>query len=75
MNVDMSLEDIEKEKIRSFIIPGGNISEIDNVDVILLLKLQRNWIYLRAKKTCRKQSTFGNIIIESNRTNSSLSES
>lgn len=33
VNVDMTLKDIEKEKIRSFIIPGGNISVIDNADV------------------------------------------
>ena len=33
VNVDMSLIDLDKEQIRSFIIPGGNISEIDNADV------------------------------------------
>lgn len=33
VNVDMSLMDLDKEQIRSFIIPGGNISEIDNADV------------------------------------------
>ena len=33
VNVDMTLKNIEKEKIRSFIIPGGNISVIDNADV------------------------------------------
>ena len=33
VNVDMSLKDIGKEQIRSFIVPGGNISAIDNADV------------------------------------------
>lgn len=33
VNVDMSLKDIEKEQIRSFIIPGGNVSAIDNTDI------------------------------------------
>lgn len=33
VDVDMALKDIEKEKIRSFIIPGGNISVIDNESV------------------------------------------
>lgn len=33
VNVDMSLKDLDKEQIRSFIIPGGNISAIDNTDV------------------------------------------
>ena len=38
VNVDMSLHDIDKEQIRSFVIPGGNIAEIDNVDVKAYLK-------------------------------------
>lgn len=33
VNVDMSLKDVGKERIRSFIIPGGNISAIDHADV------------------------------------------
>lgn len=33
VNADMSLKDLDKEQIRSFIIPGGNISAIDNTDV------------------------------------------
>lgn len=33
VNVDMALRDLEKEQIRSFIIPGGNISEIDKEEV------------------------------------------
>lgn len=33
VNVDMSLKDLDKEQIRSFIIPGGNISVINNADV------------------------------------------
>ena len=30
VNVDRALKDVEKEQIRSFIVPGGNISNIDN---------------------------------------------
>ena len=30
LNVDMALKDLDKEHIRSFIIPGGDISIIDN---------------------------------------------
>ena len=33
VNVDMPLEALEKERIRSFILPGGNISEIDTPEV------------------------------------------
>ncbi len=33
VNVDMSLKELDKEQIRSFVIPGGNISVIDNSDV------------------------------------------
>lgn len=33
VNVDMALRDLDKEQIRSFIIPGGNISEIDKEEV------------------------------------------
>ncbi len=33
VNADMPLADLDKEQIRSFIIPGGSISEIDNADV------------------------------------------
>ena len=29
VNVDMPLEALEKDQIRSFILPGGNIAEID----------------------------------------------
>ena len=38
VNVDMSLKDIKKEEIRSFVVPGGNISAIDNADVKTFLK-------------------------------------
>lgn len=38
VNVDMPFDDIDKEQIRSFIIPGGNISEIDNDRVKAYLK-------------------------------------
>lgn len=33
VNVDKALKDVEKEQIRSFIVPGGNISNIDNEEV------------------------------------------
>ena len=33
VNVDLPLEALEKEQIRSFILPGGNISEIDTPEV------------------------------------------
>ena len=33
VNVDMPLEALDKEQIRSFILPGGNISEIDTPEV------------------------------------------
>lgn len=33
VNVDMALKDIDKAQIRSFIIPGGNVSSIDNEEV------------------------------------------
>ncbi|WP_418878973.1 DJ-1/PfpI family protein, partial [Waltera sp.] len=33
VNVDMPLEALEKDQIRSFIIPGGNIAEIDTPEV------------------------------------------
>ena len=33
VNVDISLEGLDEEQIRSFIIPGGNISTIDNAEV------------------------------------------
>lgn len=33
VNVDMPLKDLDKEQIRSFIIPGGKIAAIDNTEV------------------------------------------
>ena len=33
VNVDMPLEALEKDQIRSFILPGGNIAEIDTPEV------------------------------------------
>lgn len=33
INVDMALKDIDKEQIRSFIVPGGDISKIDTDEV------------------------------------------
>lgn len=41
VNVDRALKDVEKEQIRSFIVPGGNISAIDNEEV---------WTYLQELK-------------------------
>ena len=38
VNVDMSLKDLDKEQIRSFIVPGGNIAEINNTEVINYLQ-------------------------------------
>lgn len=33
VNADMSLAELDNKQIRSFIVPGGNISEIDNTAV------------------------------------------
>ena len=33
INVDMALKDVDKEQIRSFIVPGGDISKIDTDEV------------------------------------------
>lgn len=33
VNVDMPLKDLDKKQIRSFIIPGGEIAAIDNMEV------------------------------------------
>lgn len=38
VNADMSLQNLDKEKIRSFIIPGGNISVINNAEVKAFLQ-------------------------------------
>ena len=38
VNVDMPLKDIDKEQIRSFIVPGGYISAIDNEEVHTYLR-------------------------------------
>lgn len=38
VNVDMSLKDLDKEQIRSFIVPGGNIAEINNTEVMNYLQ-------------------------------------
>lgn len=38
VNVDMALENVEKENIRSFIVPGGKISAIDQEAVWTLLR-------------------------------------
>ena len=75
VNVDMPLEALEKDQIRSFILPGGNIAEIDTPEVksylqalmkraISQLKLRRSWICSPVKMIFRKQSTSGNIIKE-----------
>ena len=42
VNVDMSLKDLDKEQIRSFIVPGGNIAEINNTEVKNYLQELKN---------------------------------
>lgn len=39
VNVDMALADVDRDRVRSFIVPGGNISNIDN---------EETWDYLQA---------------------------
>ena len=47
VNADMSLADLDKEQIRSFILPGGNISEIDNADVRAYLQdLKQSGVFI-----------------------------
>lgn len=50
VHVDMALKDVEKEQIRSFIVPGGDISGIDIDEV---------WTYLQELKS--KQILIGGI--------------
>ena len=38
VHVDASLEDLDKAKIRSFIVPGGAVSGIDTAEVKVLLR-------------------------------------
>lgn len=38
VHADMPLSDLDKEDIRSFILPGGNISEVDRADVKAYLR-------------------------------------
>ncbi|MBQ9991789.1 MAG: hypothetical protein IJP31_12780 [Lachnospiraceae bacterium] len=38
VNADMSLRDLDKEQIRSFIIPGGDISVIDTAQLRIYLQ-------------------------------------
>lgn len=38
VNVDMALKDVQQDAIRSFIVPGGRISEINNEEVRLYLQ-------------------------------------
>lgn len=38
VNVDMALKNLDKKQIRSFIIPGGDVSKIDNAYFRLYLK-------------------------------------
>ena len=42
VNVDMSLKNLDKEQIRSFIVPGGNIAEINNTEVKNYLQELKN---------------------------------
>lgn len=47
VNVDMALKDVAKDKIRSFIVPGGNISAIDNEEVSTYLQeLKKNQVLI-----------------------------
>ena len=48
VNVDMSLKDLDKEQIRSFIVPGGNIAEINNTEVKNYLQELKNKEFLIA---------------------------
>ena len=41
VNADLSLAELDKEQVRSFIVPGGKIAEIDHADV---------WSYLQDLK-------------------------
>ena len=38
VNVDIALKELDKEQIRSFIVPGGDISIIDNEDFRIFLQ-------------------------------------
>lgn len=38
VNVDMALKEIDKKQIRSFIVPGGNISSINNEEIRIILQ-------------------------------------
>ena len=44
VNVDMALKDVNREEIRSFIVPGGNISYINNEETRVYLQdlMKRN---------------------------------
>ena len=42
VNVDMALKDADREQIRSFIIPGGAVTAIDNEEVRTCLQELRN---------------------------------
>ena len=47
VNVDMALKDIDKEQIRSFIVPGGNISYINNEETrTYLQEMKKNNILI-----------------------------
>lgn len=47
VNVDMSLSDVDKAQIRSFIVPGGNISYINNEEMrTYLQELKENNILI-----------------------------
>ncbi|MGN1377174.1 MAG: DJ-1/PfpI family protein [Dorea sp.] len=38
VNVDMSLKELKQEQIRSFVLPGGNISGINQVEIKSILR-------------------------------------
>ena len=42
VNVDMSLQELDQEQVRSFIIPGGNIAAINNAEVKTFLQELKN---------------------------------
>lgn len=52
VNVDMALKDIDKEQIRSFIVPGGNISYISNEETRTYLQEMKKNNILIARDMC-----------------------
>lgn len=47
VNADMSLAEVDRTQIRSFIVPGGNISSVDTQEVITCLReLRENHVLI-----------------------------